>query len=141
MTDAGVPPFDVSPQGRPDFDTGYLRCPGCGVIAAPASVDYPVTPDGQLADGRPIEITCTFDGHRYQVTAEAFLPRETAAGCRRRRCATTFPVPAAADEVVCPTCRLHQDGPGLDDEGRREEVARIYAAHAATLRARLDHHR
>ncbi|HEY6793462.1 MAG TPA: hypothetical protein VI248_02130 [Kineosporiaceae bacterium] len=135
----GLNPFDLAPSGRPDFDTGYLRCPGCGVIATPATVDYPVTPDGRLADGRPIEVTCTFDGHRHQVTAAAFLPRDAVAGCRRPGCAATFPVPTAADEVVCPACRLHQDGPGLDDQKRRDHVGQVYSAHAAALRARLGH--
>jgi hypothetical protein len=102
-------------------------------------VDYPITLEGRLAEGRPLEVTCTFDGHRYEVTAAAFLPRDAIATCRHCGCATSFPVPAGADEVVCPVCRLHQDGPGLDDGRRREEVGRVYSAHAAALRARLDY--
>jgi len=73
------------------------------------------------------------------VTAAAFLPRNAVAACRRPGCATTLPVPAAADEVVCPACSLHQNGPGLDDQTCRDRVGQVYSAHAAALRARLGH--
>jgi hypothetical protein len=50
----------------------------------------------------------------------------------------TFAVPAAADEVVCPGCRLHQPGPAtVADPQRAAAVDRIRTAHLAAVQARL----
>lgn len=130
--------FDLAADGRhPDFTTGYLRCPACDLIASPGSVDYPITPDGRLGVG-PIEVTCPFDGHRHQVTPAAFLIRDAVAVCRRPGCGATFAVPAAADELVCPHCHLHQQGSAPEaDPQRRDQIRRVRADHARAVRAQL----
>lgn len=129
----------TSPDGGPNLATGYLRCPRCGVVAVPGSTDYPIIRDGALDESRPIEVTCSHDGHRYQVGVTAFLPRDAARTCARPGCGTMITCPATADEVECPACHLHQPGPAVDDAARRDQVRRVFADHAATLRARLGH--
>jgi hypothetical protein len=61
-------------EDRPDFDTVYTRCPGCGVVGTSSSADYLLTDSGELDPAYEIELTCMQAGHRYKVTTAAFLP-------------------------------------------------------------------
>lgn len=132
-----APAFDLY-EGRPDFDTVYTRCPGCGIVGTPSGVDYPIDADGDPVPGARITLTCTPAGHTYQVTTTAFLVRDTVRACSRAGCRTVIPCPAEADQVVCPTCRLHQPGPFLNlDDDRRRYVHQVHAGHSADVRARL----
>jgi hypothetical protein len=136
MTDQ-APAFDVI-EGRPDFDTVYTRCPACDAVAACGSVDYVLTADGQMDLAHPVEISCVIAGHHYAVYTGAFLARDATRTCSRPSCAATFAVPAIADEVVCPHCRLHQPGPFIaTDDHRTAYVDGVYAEHANTIRERL----
>jgi hypothetical protein len=110
------------------------------VVSVPGAVTFRSTDDGRLVEDQPLQVTCTFDGHRHEVSVAQFLRRDVVVTCRRPdRCGLTFSVPAAADEVVCPHCRLHQQGPAVADPARRDQVARIRSAHVAAQRARLGH--
>jgi hypothetical protein len=125
-------------EDRPDFDTVYTRCPGCGVVGTSSSADYLLTDTGELDPAYEIELTCMQAGHPYKVTTAAFLPRDAVRTCARSGCGTTFPCQAEADEVVCPVCRLHQPGPFLGaDPERRDYVARVHADFMDDVRARL----
>ena len=132
-----VPVFDVV-QGRPDFDTVYTRCPACGVVAACGGVDYVLTDAGGMDSAHPVKISCVLAGHPYAVYSSAFLARDATRTCSRPSCGATFAVPATADEVVCPHCRLHQPGPFIGaDKHRTAYVDGVYTQHMDTLRARL----
>lgn len=130
-----TPTFDLY-DGRPDFDTVYTRCEVCGIVGTPCGADYPIGADGGPAPGATITLTCTPAGHRYQVTTEAFLARAAVRTCSRAGCHTVIACPVEADQVVCPTCRLHQPGPFLDDD-RRRYVHQVHADYSADVRARL----
>jgi DNA-directed RNA polymerase subunit RPC12/RpoP len=130
-----IPAFDLV-NGRPVSATIYTRCPACGVVAAAGSLDYALTgPDGAMDQERPVEIGCSLAGHHYTAHVEDFLARDAVRTCSRARCAHTFAVPAVADEVVCPQCRLHQAGPfsAVDDE-RTAYVAGVFTEFADNAR-------
>ncbi len=131
-----VPAYDRV-DGRPDFDTVYTRCPRCGVVAT-GGATYQPAPDGDIDPSRDLELTCQLAGHRYTAPVAAILPRDATSTCRRPGCGHTYPVPAGADEVVCPACRLHQDGPArTTNPGRREHHRQIYGAYMDGVRAQL----
>ena len=134
--------FDVFGNGRPDFDTVYSRCVVCGLVGTCKSADYPLTDVGEYDPGREIRLTCSVGGHRYTITGEAVLQRDAVRLCGRDGCDTVIACPATADEVVCPVCRLHQDGPFLDlDSDRRGYIVRVRSAFAAEAHARWRHKR
>ncbi|WP_089255532.1 hypothetical protein [Asanoa hainanensis] len=103
-----VPRFQTRPDGGLDIDTVYTRCPQCGIVATSTGVDYAITAGGDFDPGEPVELACPAL-HHYRVTVADFLPRD--ASCFCVRCGSPIVVPATADQVVCLTCRLYQDGP------------------------------
>lgn len=108
-----APAYDVI-DGQPDLDTVYTRCPICGVVAAVGKTSPVVAGDVEgdpAAPGWQVELTCLLAGHRSIVTAASALARNGVKTCARPSCGKTFPVPADAEEVICPTCRLRQPGP------------------------------
>ncbi len=98
-------------DGLPDLATVYTRCPACGVVSAARRARSVAPPPGGSGAGWQVEVTCATAGHHYLVTAGSVLPRDGVKICSRPSCGSTFAVPADADEVVCPGCRLHQPGP------------------------------
>jgi hypothetical protein len=110
-----IRPMNVAPaydaiDGRPDLDTVYTRCPICGVVAAVGRAAHIVEGD-PTAPGWQVDQTCLSAGHRSIVTAASALARDGVKTCARPSCGKTFPVPADAEEVICPICRLRQPGP------------------------------
>ena len=128
------------PDGGLDIHTVYTRCPTCQVVATSTGVDYALTPDGGFDPMQPIKLSCIAGAHRYTATVDEFLIHD--APCTCRRCGVVFAAPAAADQVVCPGCRLYQDGPFLDAvSGRRAEIDATRREYLAAVRARLAAHR
>jgi hypothetical protein len=129
-----LPRFQDRPDGGLDIDTVYTRCPQCAIVATSTGVDYALTPAGGFDPGRPAAFTCLAGGHRYTTLVADFLPHD--ARCRCVRCQIWFAVPAAADQVVCPSCRLYQDGPFLHpDDTRRGVLDDVRARYLARIRA------
>lgn len=136
-TPAENPSYQTRADGAGlDIDTVYTRCPQCGIVATSTGVSYAITADGGLDPAHPLEITCNAVGHRYSAAFIDLLAHDATATCVR--CDTVFAVPAVADQVVCPSCRLYQDGPFLHaDDSRRAELDRTRQAHLAQIRAAL----
>jgi hypothetical protein len=133
-----VPRYDVDASGQPDFDTLYTRCPSCGLVATSSYANYTLTPDGDLDPAHPIALTCPVGGHPYTVTMSAVLDRDTVRTCARQGCDMVIACPSAADQVVCPDCRLHQPGPFLAlDPERVDYVDQVEDDFDARVRARL----
>ena len=135
---APVPRYRTGPDGGLDIDTVYTRCPQCSIVATSTGVSYVLTADGGFDDTQPIELSCIAAGHRYAVTAADFLPHDACGSCVR--CATVFAVPATADQVVCPSCRLYQDAPFLHlDDQRRGQLDGTRQQYLDKIRTVLGH--
>ena len=136
-----VPVIDIV-NGKPDFDTAYTRCPVCSVVGACGSVEYALTSTWDWDQQQPVVIKCVMAAHTYSAYAEAFLLRDAVRVCSRPTCRATFAVPAIADQVICPQCRLYQPGPFIAvDDDRVTYVDGVQAEYDATVRARLNRRR
>lgn len=135
MTTPPVPPvYVLDPDGRLDVDALYARCPSCGFVSARCA-SYVVTPDGTPDLSQPIRLSCGLCIRDTLVPAVvSFLPRDDVRRCGQRGCDTDIACPAAADEVICLTCRMHQPGPHVDadrrawlDQMRADQLAGVHA--------------
>jgi DNA-directed RNA polymerase subunit RPC12/RpoP len=136
MGSANRAPYAIGDDGHPDTTTVYLRCPHCRVLTVPLGLTYSPAGAGGISPDHPLEATCGACAADHDTTTAAIVPRDADRICAR--CGLTFAVPAAADEVVCPGCRLHQPGPAtLADPQRADVVGRIQTAYLAAVQARL----
>ncbi|GII22537.1 hypothetical protein [Planosporangium mesophilum] len=136
MGAANRAPYAIGDGGLPDTTTVYLRCPCCAVLAVPLGLVYAPGDVGGISPDHVVEMTCGVCGADSVTTAAAIVAREAARVCAR--CRLSLAVPAAADEVVCPGCELHQRGPAtLADPQRAAAVDRVRTANLAAVRARL----
>jgi DNA-directed RNA polymerase subunit RPC12/RpoP len=136
MGSANRAPYAIGDDGRPDTTTVYLRCPYCRVLAVPLGLTYSPAGAGGISSDHPIEATCGVCAADHDTTTAAIVARDADRACAR--CRLTFAVPIAADEVVCPGCRLDQPGPAtLADPQRAAVVDRIRTAYLAAVQARL----
>ena len=94
------------------------RCPDCGFIAPPESMDYGLAPDRSIDWTRPARVTCPCCHASYHIRAGDVLPVDDEMTCRR--CGTPAACPAWAARVRCPGCGLFLLGPGLDSSQRGE---------------------
>jgi DNA-directed RNA polymerase subunit RPC12/RpoP len=136
MGSANRAPYAIGDDGHPDTTTVYVRCPHCMVLAVPLGLTYSPADAGGISPDHPIEATCGVCAADHDTTTEAIVPRDADRACAR--CGLTFAVPAAADEVVCPGCRLHQPGPAtLADPQRAASFDDIRTARLPAVQARL----
>ena len=132
----GWVPYATGDDGYPDVLTIYLRCPYCSVLAVPLGVVYTPGPSGGIDPGHLLVATCALCAADYTTTPAAVRPRDGERRCAR--CDVAVAVPADADEVICPACRLHQPGPAaLVDAWRAAAVERVRAGYTGVVRARL----
>ncbi len=90
----------------------YTRCPGCGFIVPPESMDYALPPGRDGIDwSRPVRVTCPCCHASYPISAADVRPADARMSCRR--CPTAVPHPAGAARVRCPGCGLFLLGPDL----------------------------
>lgn len=124
-----------------DADTVYTTCPVCGIVSPAASLEYTLLPGGDLDPAFPFRTGCTPGQHHYEATLDEILARDTDVTCiagpgwnRPQACGHRFAIPAAADEICCPQCGVHQPGPAAADPARAALVARSAAQFAAYAR-------
>jgi hypothetical protein len=136
MRSANRAPYAIGDDGHPDTTTVYVRCPHCLVLAAPLGLTYVPADAGGISPDHPITVTCGVCAADHHTTTAAISSRDAGRACAR--CRLTFPVPAAADEVICPGCRLRQPGPAtLADPQRAAIVDGIRLARLPAVEARL----
>jgi hypothetical protein len=136
MVSVNRAPYAIGDDGHPDTTTVYLRCPDCTVLAVPLGLTHTPGDAGGVSPDHPIEATCGACATDFAPTTAAIAPRDVDRVCAR--CRLAFAVPAAADEVVCPGCGLHQPGPAtLADPWRAAAVDRILAGRHSVVHARL----
>jgi predicted RNA-binding Zn-ribbon protein involved in translation (DUF1610 family) len=98
----------------------YTRCPDCGFIAPPESMEYTLTSAGGIDWDLPVHVMCLICRARRDITAAAVLLADAATTCTR--CSVTVAYPAGAARVQCTGCGLFLLGPNLD-AARRDELA------------------
>jgi LSD1 subclass zinc finger protein len=98
----------------------YTRCPDCGFIAPPESMDYALTPDDGIDWDRPVRVTCICCRASHHISAGDVLQADAEMTCHR--CGTTTAYPAGAARVQCPGCGLFLLGPDLT-AAQRDELA------------------
>jgi predicted RNA-binding Zn-ribbon protein involved in translation (DUF1610 family) len=89
----------------------YTRCPDCGFIAPPESMDYGVAPGGGIGWDRPVRVTCLCCHASHHIGAGDVLPLDAQMTCHR--CGTKAACPAGAARAQCPGCGLFLLGPDL----------------------------
>ena len=129
-------PYATGDDGYPDVLTVYLRCPYCSVLAVPLGLVYTPGTAGGIDPCHRVVVTCAVCAADHSTTAATIASRDAERVCAR--CQMKVPVPAGADEVICPACRLHQPGPAaLADARRAAAVEQVRADRAVIVRARL----
>ncbi len=99
----------------------YTRCPDCGFIAPPESMDYTLPPSRDGIDwDRPVRVTCICCHASHLISAGDVLACDAAMTCHR--CGTAAPHPAGAARVQCPGCGLFLIGPALTPS-QRDQLA------------------
>jgi hypothetical protein len=96
----------------------YSRCPDCGFIAPPESMDYTLRPDDEIDWERPVHVTCLVCHARHDITSADVLQADAETACKR--CAAAVTHPAGAARVRCTGCGLFLLGPDLDETQREE---------------------
>ncbi len=97
----------------------YTRCPDCGFIVPPESMDFGLTPDRAGIDwNRPVRVTCPCCHAGYPISAGDMVPPDAEMTCHH--CGTGAPHPAGAARVLCPGCGLFLLGPDLSTSQRGE---------------------
>jgi hypothetical protein len=97
----------------------YTRCPGCGFIAQPSSMDYMLGDRGGTDWTRSVRVSCTCCHHRYLIGRDDVLPLTAEQSCPR--CTGTVTACAAgAGRVRCTGCGVYLIGSGLSDAQRDE---------------------
>ncbi len=117
----------------------YTRCPDCGFIVPPESMDYALTPcSGGIDWAWPVRVTCPCCHASYVIGAGDVLPPDAETTCHR--CGATAAHPARAARVRCSGCGLLLLGPDLTpaqrDELRITEGLTGLAARAAVQAAK-----
>jgi DNA-directed RNA polymerase subunit RPC12/RpoP len=111
----------------------YTRCPDCGFIAPPGSMDYALAPGRDAIDWEwPVRVTCLCCHASHHITAADVLPLDAGMACCR--CGAHVACPAGAARVRCTSCGLFLLGPGLDD-AQRDELRITEGLAALALRA------
>jgi predicted RNA-binding Zn-ribbon protein involved in translation (DUF1610 family) len=105
----------MSPAADP-----YTRCPDCGFIAPPESMDYTLTAADGIDWDRAVRVTCLCCRASHHIGARDMLPLDTQMTCHR--CGAVAACPAGAARVQCPGCGLFLVGPDLT-AAQREELA------------------
>jgi hypothetical protein len=98
----------------------YTRCPDCGFIAAPESMDYTLTPGGGVDWDRPVRVTCMCCHASHHIGAGDMLPLDAQMTCHR--CGAVAACPSGAARVQCTGCGLFLLGPDLT-AAQRDELA------------------
>jgi predicted RNA-binding Zn-ribbon protein involved in translation (DUF1610 family) len=98
----------------------YTRCPDCGFIAAPESMDYTLTPGDGIDWDRPVRVTCLVCHASHHIGAGDVLQADAEMTCKR--CVATVAYPAGAARVQCTRCGLFLLGPDLGG-AQRDELA------------------
>ena len=96
----------------------YTRCPDCGFIAPPESMDYGLAPDRSIDWTRPVRVTCPCCHASYHIRGGDVPPLDDEMTCRR--CGTPAACPSGAARVRCPGCGLFLLGPDLSPSQRDE---------------------
>jgi ribosomal protein L37E len=112
--------MDVAAYGVPDPSDLYVRCPQCGRVAQPLSMDYVLVggPGSEPDETHPVQVRCQichqpFDGRGRWVTADSQI---TCARCGERS-----PAAHQAVRARCCGCGLFNFGPAAATpaDGRR----------------------
>jgi ribosomal protein S27E len=99
----------------------YSRCPDCGFIALPDSMEYTLTRDGDSIDwARPVHVRCMICRAPHVISADDVLHADGEMTCKR--CGATAAYPVGAARVQCPGCGLFLLGPDLT-AAQRDELA------------------
>jgi hypothetical protein len=105
----------------PDVTDVYTRCPDCGFIAPPSSMDYAIAAGGGIDWDSRVEVRCMICHAVHSPGPGDVLPMDDAMTCKR--CQASAPCPAGAARVRCPGCGLFLTGHQLT--GRQREELRI----------------
>lgn len=106
----------------------YTRCPDCGLIGPPSSMDYAIADGGGIDWGSRIEVRCMICHAVHSPGPGDVLPLDDAMTCKR--CGASAPCPAGAARVRCPGCGLFLTGHQLT--GQQIEELRIAEGLAGT---------
>lgn len=98
----------------------YTRCPDCGFIAPPESMDYTLTAADGIDWDRPVRVTCLCCRASHHIGAGDVLRADGETTCHR--CTSTVPCPTGAARAQCPGCGLFLLGPDLTSQ-QRDELA------------------
>jgi len=110
--------MDDASAGSAERDP-YTRCPDCGFIAPPTSMDYALTPDLAGIDWTaPVRVTCFICHADHYPAAADVLPLDSVMTCKR--CGEPVACPAGAARVRCTGCGLFLTGPDLTPAQRDE---------------------
>lgn len=112
----------------------YTRCPECGWIAPPSSMDYGVTADCAAVDWeRPATASCMCCHATYAISEADLLALDSEMTCHR--CEAAVACPAGAARAQCTGCGLLLLGAELSERQVGDLTATEGAA-ARALRAR-----
>jgi hypothetical protein len=126
------------PAPANDMDTWYTRCPMCRLVGPPQSATYQrePAPASGVDWSYPVVVTCIPSGHEHAIGVDDLEPHDATHTCSR--CSGTTPVPAAAAQVVCLSCRLYAAGPAAQaDDMVAMRLRSVEQAHAIALRDAL----
>jgi len=117
----------------PDAADIYTRCPDCGLIGPPSSLDCAIADDGGIDWTARVEVRCVICHAVHSPGPGDVLPTDDVMTCKR--CQAAVACPAGAARVRCPGCGLYLTGHQLT--GQQLEELRIAEGLAGTaLRAR-----
>jgi DNA-directed RNA polymerase subunit RPC12/RpoP len=114
----------------------YTRCPDCGFVAPPESMDYVLAgrESGDIDWGQPVHVRCMICGAAHDIGAGAVLRADAEMACRH--CGTTVPHPAGAARVQCPGCGVFLLGPDLST-AQQDELRIAEGLRGLALRERV----
>ena len=82
----------------------YTRCPDCGFIAPPESMDYTLTAGGGIGWDRPVRVTCLCCRASHHIGAGDVLPADAETTCHRCGAPAACPAAAAASSAPAVGC-------------------------------------
>ncbi|GHF46028.1 hypothetical protein GCM10010359_55610 [Streptomyces morookaense] len=88
----------------------YVKCPACGLIGEPGSVECHLTADRRHVDwAEPMKVSCSSCYTYSLITRSDIVDRDGEHTCSR--CGDRTACPAGADRVSCWGCGLFAPGP------------------------------
>jgi len=112
---------DLAAYGVTDYPDLYVRCPHCGRVAQPSSMDYALTggPGSEMNQARPVEVRCQ-SCHRLFDARGQWVAANTEITCSR--CGERSPAAGEAVRARCFGCGLFNFGPAAATAADRQRL-------------------